>query len=118
MRGTALITVSKGLSEAYNNGRQRVRVLSCCVFTTARCFMSFFFFSSRRRHTRYWRDWSSDVCSSDLSGEREQEDLDEGQTLLEVAGERLGLLAGGADGEPVPDRRGHPVPDHLLRDPV
>src|SRR3712207_25493 len=23
------------------------------------------FFSSRRRHTRYWRDWSSDVCSSD-----------------------------------------------------
>src|SRR5215203_7144799 len=29
------------------------------------CF--FFFFSSRRRHTRYWRDWSSDVCSSDLA---------------------------------------------------
>src|SRR3712207_7095845 len=28
------------------------------------CFL--FFFSSRRRHTRYWRDWSSDVCSSDL----------------------------------------------------
>src|SRR3712207_7441993 len=28
----------------------------------------FFFFSSRRRHTRYWRDWSSDVCSSDLPG--------------------------------------------------
>src|SRR5947209_8465008 len=27
---------------------------------------SFFFFSSRRRHTSYWRDWSSDVCSSDL----------------------------------------------------
>src|SRR3712207_7540777 len=26
----------------------------------------FVFFSSRRRHTRYWRDWSSDVCSSDL----------------------------------------------------
>src|SRR3712207_8246099 len=25
------------------------------------------FFSSKRRHTRYWRDWSSDVCSSDLS---------------------------------------------------
>src|SRR3712207_2269590 len=29
--------------------------------------MVYFFFSSRRRHTRYWRDWSSDVCSSDLS---------------------------------------------------
>src|SRR3989449_5404218 len=30
------------------------------------CFL--FFFSSRRRHTRCSRDWSSDVCSSDLSG--------------------------------------------------
>src|SRR5690349_23525130 len=28
--------------------------------------MLFFFFSSRRRHTRSLRDWSSDVCSSDL----------------------------------------------------
>src|SRR5439155_3961334 len=28
------------------------------------CFL--FFFSSRRRHTRWPRDWSSDVCSSDL----------------------------------------------------
>src|SRR5690606_40261004 len=32
----------------------------CCY-----CFF-FFFFSSRRRHTRFSRDWSSDVCSSDL----------------------------------------------------
>src|SRR5260370_22646693 len=31
---------------------------------SARC--SFFFFSSRRRHTRFKCDWSSDVCSSDL----------------------------------------------------
>src|SRR5207245_4875841 len=31
------------------------------------CFRScIFFFSSRRRHTRCYRDWSSDVCSSDL----------------------------------------------------
>src|SRR5207247_5027712 len=29
---------------------------------------AFFFFSSRRRHTRSTRDWSSDVCSSDLGG--------------------------------------------------
>src|SRR3989449_10271153 len=28
--------------------------------------VSYFFFSSRRRHTRCSRDWSSDVCSSDL----------------------------------------------------
>src|SRR5215510_4085367 len=31
--------------------------------------MCFFFFSSRRRHTRWPRDWSSDVCSSDLLSE-------------------------------------------------
>src|SRR6266496_235413 len=35
--------------------------------TSALCF-SCFFFSSRRRHTRSLRDWSSDVCSSDLAG--------------------------------------------------
>src|SRR3989440_7889080 len=32
------------------------------------CVVFFFFFSSRRRHTRSDRDWSSDVCSSDLVG--------------------------------------------------
>src|SRR2546430_8245867 len=38
----------------------------------------FFFFSSRRRHTRFDCDWSSDVCSSDLvtSGAAGGEDLD------------------------------------------
>src|SRR5690606_40249464 len=34
----------------------------------------FFFFSSRRRHTRFSRDWSSDVCSSDL-GQLNGEDI-------------------------------------------
>src|SRR2546429_8360471 len=38
-----------------------VHVAECVVYS----FM-FFFFSSRRRHTRCSRDWSSDVCSSDL----------------------------------------------------
>src|SRR6266508_4881835 len=33
----------------------------------------FFFFSSRRRHTRWPRDWSSDVCSSDLDMRRDLE---------------------------------------------
>src|SRR5690348_11221360 len=33
--------------------------------------MSCFFFSSRRRHTRWTGDWSSDVCSSDLGTEPE-----------------------------------------------
>src|SRR5438445_4521879 len=46
----------------------------------------FFFFSSRRRHTRYWRDWSSDVCSSDLScGERLGSRCDNGRFLLIIA---------------------------------
>ena len=31
----------------------------------------YFFFSSRRRHTRLVSDWSSDVCSSDLMGHRD-----------------------------------------------
>src|SRR6266487_4252780 len=34
--------------------------------------MIFFFFSSRRRHTRWTGDWSSDVCSSDLDASRKQ----------------------------------------------
>src|SRR5690606_28831350 len=41
-----------------------------CVFLVCACVDAvffFFFFSSRRRHTRFSRDWSSDVCSSDLA---------------------------------------------------
>src|SRR2546430_17531842 len=34
-------------------------------------FILFFFFSSRRRHTRFDCDWSSDVCSSDLGSSNE-----------------------------------------------
>src|SRR5260370_24453905 len=37
-------------------------IFACVVF-----FGLFFFFSSRRRHTRFKCDWSSDVCSSDLA---------------------------------------------------
>src|SRR5206468_7318084 len=36
------------------------------VYRTDQVNIAFFFFSSRRRHTRSDRDWSSDVCSSDL----------------------------------------------------
>src|SRR5690554_7222957 len=43
-------------------------------------FFFFFFFSSRRRHTRCGRDWSSDVCSSDLSN-----------LLIEAKGNQLSL---------------------------
>src|SRR2546422_3052737 len=59
-------------------GRQRDSPLLTChtiIFFTRRrhpilnfvfIYELFFFFSSRRRHTRCSRDWSSDVCSSDL----------------------------------------------------
>src|SRR5207249_8682932 len=39
---------------------------TAAVCRTARLAIQRFFFSSRRRHTRSKRDWSSDVCSSDL----------------------------------------------------
>src|SRR2546421_4569536 len=39
------------------------------ISAVARSMTSVFFFSSRRRHTRSDRDWSSDVCSSDLGGQ-------------------------------------------------
>src|SRR6266852_8010492 len=38
-------------------------------------FFFFFFFSSRRRHTRCYRDWSSDVCSSDLWETAQKRDM-------------------------------------------
>src|SRR5690606_40517597 len=40
---------------------------TCASLIACRIYVFFFFFfSSRRRHTRFSRDWSSDVCSSDL----------------------------------------------------
>src|SRR3712207_109228 len=71
-----------------------------------------FFFSSRRRHTRYWRDWSSDVCSSDLRvrldvrvlgaeqrlGALDRQRLDHVDVLaaavVALAGQALGVLVG------------------------
>src|SRR3712207_8591705 len=47
----------------------------------------FFFFSSRRRHTRYWRDWSSDVCSSDLALLRDRPEVVGGNYRLVFDGE-------------------------------
>src|SRR2546429_6040870 len=52
---------------------------SLCCNPQLSCF--FFFFSSRRRHTRCSRDWSSDVCSSDLSPAAED-------ALVQPAGRR------------------------------
>src|SRR5690606_14200424 len=46
----------------------------------------FFFFSSRRRHTRFSRDWSSDVCSSDLRQWAVAQDVANQQDVLQLAG--------------------------------
>src|SRR5207245_7666954 len=44
-----------------DDSAEEIPVASRCAWPSA------FFFSSRRRHTSCYRDWSSDVCSSDLS---------------------------------------------------
>src|SRR3989440_6114397 len=44
----------------------------------------FFFFSSRRRHTRSDRDWSSDECSSDLKQKRSEEHTSELQSRSDL----------------------------------
>src|SRR3989442_8064117 len=61
-----------------------------CVYsaTIGLLFGFFFFFSSRRRHTRCGRDWSSDVCSSDLE-----------RLHRTLAPRRTGDIAGAAWGE-------------------
>src|SRR5437762_9209123 len=50
----------------------------------------FFFFSSRRRHTRYIGDWSSDVCSSDLTPQRRGQPLREVH-LINISGANITL---------------------------
>src|SRR5690349_22513511 len=66
-----------------------------------------FFFSSRRRHTRSLRDWSSDVCSSDLTAV--QQDFPEDAALikafvrginLHIARVRMGQVAPPAEMAP------------------
>src|SRR5947209_9404634 len=61
-----------------------------------------FFFSSRRRHTIYWRDWSSDVCSSDLSGARS-----------DPTGQQKGIPAARGG----PGNRTSPLPSRFEADP-
>src|SRR3712207_7435135 len=64
-----------------------------CPTVLRRCLL--FFFSSRRRHTRYWRDWSSDVCSSDLLQAQVLHDL----APVEVGPDAVELLLGPQGGD-------------------
>src|SRR2546429_4811401 len=52
-----------------------------------------FFFSSRRRHTRCSRDWSSDVCSSDLKAQNPTLDWRAIKNLLLAGGDSLLALS-------------------------
>src|SRR5690625_2704356 len=56
-----------------------------------------FFFSSRRRHTRWPRDWSSDVCSSDLVGATAGDEA--AAKILRRSGKPVFLAANKVDGE-------------------
>src|SRR5215467_12455807 len=63
--------------------------------------MFFFFFSSRRRHTRLQGDWSSDVCSSDLTLEDWEHLKLVNQDVLDEQARTLGVVVRGL-GERVP----------------
>src|SRR2546421_8942916 len=73
--------------------RKRENVYSC------------FFFSSRRRHTRSDRDWSSDVCSSDLVGASRRAER------LGVEGFGIALVEASACGRPVVAGNSGGIPD-------
>src|SRR5437868_9362921 len=68
-----------------------------------------FFFSSRRRHTRSKRDWSSDVCSSDLEEQRRHQRPDGRVDWREHSRHRFAAAAGGAAaGHPPDQQSAHP----------
>src|SRR6266542_4588021 len=66
----------------------------------------FFFFSSRRRHTRCYRDWSSDVCSSDLGIGDLYDRYEVGDLWLPQHGEKLAVAGNYEEFERV--RHEHP----------
>src|SRR5215212_11609851 len=80
--------------------------------------MVFFFFSSRRRHTRCLSDWSSDVCSSDLRRTRLLRRA-RGTRGRPTPGSASGPLSGPTPGSLLPGRVDHvdhaPLNSHVLR---
>src|SRR5438132_10450119 len=68
----------------------------------------FFFFSSRRRHTRSLCDWSSDVCSSDLRPDHSQIHRSTSGWIMEL-GARMGIGPGGFE-PPYPDPKSGVLP--------
>src|SRR2546430_11504948 len=73
--------------------------------------LNFFFFSSRRRHTRFDCDWSSDVCSSDLGAQLGSPPA-AGLRLAVATGQRRlgrGGVAIGAGERQAVDHAGHEI---------
>src|SRR5690606_40023692 len=66
-----------------------------------------FFFSSRRRHTRFSRDWSSDVCSSDLAA------MTHGFKIVEDMIDGLKTWMDGKGYRTIEDFRGLAVPNFV-----
>src|SRR3712207_6017846 len=62
-----------------------------------------FIFSSRRRHTRYWRDWSSGVCSSDLVASPEPRSVVDGPAIEALIAAGFVVVCAGGGGIPVTD---------------
>src|SRR5690554_5619233 len=101
-------------------------LFTICLYLILSCFFNltfsfFFFFSSRRRHTRCGRDWSSDVCSSDLHRAGHLLHRHAARGTACVAARRRGRLGPGRGAAPVrrdPDRgqrglhRGRPAQPH------
>src|SRR5690625_355626 len=82
------------------------------MFIRSAFILLFFFFSSRRRHTRWPRDWSSDVCSSDLEYNFSREEQDEfAKTSYERSAKawEKNKFADEVIPVEVPQRRGEPV---------
>src|SRR6267378_4961941 len=77
--------------------------------------VDFFFFSSRRRHTSSLRDWSSDVCSSDLlCNEVEYSPEDAGRADPEYLFETLeAVIDAGATVVNIPDTTGYTLPNEF-----
>src|SRR5690348_3574343 len=89
-RSSMVKTVVSRRSEERRVGKEcRSRWSPCHWIKNRQEYIELFFFSSRRRHTRWTGDWSSDVCSSDL-------DEEEGAVGLLVDGDGVAAAEAGA----------------------
>src|SRR5256885_3467434 len=85
-----------------------VYITAYCLFTWLHITYIFFFFSSRRRHTRLQGDWSSDVYSSDLWSE-------DSQCSRDGANKSTQQVADKSRGNYYRPRRDHPDRDSIKK---